>query len=112
MSDLAVVGPIGIRKHFLEKTCNVSEGHEHNYDHTTIVVRGRIKVTYSFMQNGVKVEGESKEFEAGEAIFIKADVYHTVKALEDNTMYMCVFSHRDFDGLVTQSYVGNQGAYQ
>jgi len=111
MSDLAITGPIGIRKHILEKVCNVSEGHEHNYDHTTIVVRGSVKVTYKYQKDGEMVEGETKEFLQGETIFIKADVWHTIKALEDNTIYMCVFSHRDFDGLVTQKYIGNQGAY-
>ena len=109
--DLAIVGPIGVRRHVLEKTCNESEGHEHNYDHTTIVIRGSIRVTYSYPKDGEIAAGESREFAAGELIEIKANVHHTIKALEDNTVYYCIFSHRDFDGLVTQKYVGNSQAY-
>ena len=110
--DLAIIGPIGVRRHVLEHVCEESQGHEHNYDHTTIVIRGRVKVTYSYPKDGEIVQGESREFEAGECIEIKANVHHTIKALEDNTVYLCVFSHRDFDGLVTQKYAGNASAYQ
>lgn len=112
MGDLTIVGPIGIRQHVLEHVCNESVGHKHNYDHTTIIIRGRVKVTYSYEKDGVIVEGESREFGQGEAIFIKANVNHTIKALEDNTVYHCVFSHRDFDGLVSQVYTGNTQAYK
>jgi quercetin dioxygenase-like cupin family protein len=110
--ELRQVGPIGFRRFVLEKTCNESEGHEHNYDHATIVVRGRIRVAYSYLnREGKEVKGETQEFCQGEVIEIKAKVRHTIKALDDNTVYLCVFSHRDFDGLVTQSYVGNTAAY-
>ncbi len=112
MSDpLKIVGPVGIREFHLESVCETHEGHEHNYDHATIVVSGRVKVTYSYAKDSQTVEGESREFEAGECIEIKAGVRHTVKALEPDTRYLCVFSHRDFGGLVTQSYVGNPKAY-
>lgn len=111
MSSLAIIGPIGYRKFTLEKVCESHAGHEHNYDHSTIVVKGSIKVIYSYIKDGELVEGESREFGAGEVVEIKAKVRHTIKALEPNTQYMCVFSHRDFDGLVTQKYIGNEAAY-
>src|SRR5262245_57708947 len=104
--DLAIIrdGPVGYRKFTLEKVCEANEGHKHNYDHVTIVIRGRIKVLYRYKQDGKLVEGESKEFGPGEVVTIKAEVHHTIKSLEPNSQYLCVFSHRDFDGLVTQSY--------
>lgn len=108
---LAIIGPIGARKFTLEKKCELNEGHQHNYDHVTIVIRGRVLVKYSYEDAGQKIEGESREFEAGEIITIKANVSHTIKALEDNSQYLCVFSHRDFDGLVTQKYAGNERSY-
>lgn len=109
--SLRLVGPVGIRGFHLEQACQAHEGHTHNYDHTTIVIAGRVKVTYRYERDGDLVEGETREFGPGEAIAIQADVHHTVKALEPGTHYLCVFSHRDFGGLVTQSYVGNQEAY-
>lgn len=114
MSDLAIVGPVGIRRMHLEHACEANIGHEHNYDHTTIVIRGRVRVLYRYVRDGQEVEGETAEFGPGETIFIRAKVRHTIKALTDDVVYMCVFSHRDFGGVVVESYeasMGNQRAY-
>lgn len=110
MPNLQVIGPVSLRTFDLEKKCQENEQHAHNYDHTTIVVAGGIKVFYEYEDKGETVKGESGEYHQGEAVCIKAGVRHTVKALVDNTKYMCIFSHRDLDGLITQSYVGNEGA--
>lgn len=110
--SLALVGPLGIRRELLEKTCQESVGHTHNYDHTTIVIRGRLQITYRQLQaDGTYAVIKTEEAAQGSAVFIAAETHHTLKALDDNTQYMCVFSHRDFDGLVTQTYVGNAKAY-
>lgn len=110
-AGLELVGPVGIRQIHLEKQCESHQGHQHNYDHTTVIIRGRVKVQYRYEKDGQTVEGESEEFGQGETIFIRKNVFHTIIALEDNTLYFCVFSHRDFDGIVTETYVGNQRAY-
>lgn len=112
LSPLAIAGPVGIRRGILEAVCEEDVGHEHNYDHLTIVLTGRLKVFYAFLQDGEAVEGESKAFSAGETVVILANVRHRLKALEQGTTYLCVFSHRDFDGLVTQAYEGNNSAFQ
>lgn len=111
MSDLIVNGPIAYRSFRLARVCEAHEGHTHNYDHATIVIRGRLKVRYRYERDGQLIEGESQEFGQGDVVTIKAGVYHTLKALEPNTLYHCVFSHRDFDGLVSQTYVGHDEAY-
>lgn len=108
---MTTIGPIAYRSYVLDHVCQESAGHEHNYDHVTIVIAGRIRVTYSWVEDtGNVVTGESREFHQGEVIHIKAKVRHTIKALVAPTKYLCVFSHRDFDGLVTESYVGNAAA--
>ena len=115
MSDVAILGPIAARRFHLEKACESHQGHEHNYDHTTIIIRGSVKVLYEYEHDGQTLRGESGEFGPGETIHIRAKVKHTIKALEDNTVYLCVFSHRDFDGVVVESYeasMGNQSAYE
>jgi quercetin dioxygenase-like cupin family protein len=111
MSAAVIVGPIGIRRFTLDSVCQESVGHEHNYDHVTIVISGRIRVKYRYVQDGKEIEGESREFGPGDPVTIKANVRHTIKALAPNTVYLCIFSHRDFEGLVTQTYVGNHEAY-
>lgn len=102
-----VVGPIQMRKFHLAKTCDADEGHQHHYDHALLVLRGRLKVSYRYEQDGKTVEGESREFGQGESLTVKADVFHTAKALEPDTLYACIFSHHDFDGQVVQTYTGN-----
>lgn len=111
MSDVLIRGPVGMRKFQLDKACDSNQGHEHNYDHVTLVLKGRVKVEYSWTENGKLIEGESREFSAGEDIIIKAKVRHNIIALEDGVLYTCIFSHRDFDGVVCQTYTGNQAAY-
>lgn len=111
MSRLSIIGPVGIRRCTLRQVCVENEGHEHNYDHVTVVISGRLLVKYSYVQHGQLVEGESKEYGPSEVVEIKANVRHTIKALVAGTQYMCVFSHRDFDGLVTQTYQGHDAAY-
>lgn len=108
--DIEVLGPIALRKFTLEKVCEASVGHQHNYDHVTFVQRGRIKVIYRLTPDGP--EQESREFGVGEMVLIKAQVSHTIKALEPGTQYACVFTHRDFDsGEAVQVYNGNAQAY-
>ena len=106
--DAALVGPIGVRRFVLEKKCHTGALHSHNYDHTTIVIHGRIQISMVVDD----VEQPSQEYSAGELVPIPAQSKHKIKALEDNSVYLCVFSHRDFEGLVSQWFVGNAAAYQ
>lgn len=111
MADLAITGPVGYRQFVLEHACEENAGHKHNYDHTTFVHRGSVRVTACKEQpDGTLAVVAEKEYTAGEFVYIPANLHHTIKALEDGTVYFCIFSHRDFDGLVTQKYAGNQAA--
>lgn len=100
---VSIVGPVGLDRFVLDKTCQTNELQAHNYDHATIVCRGALAAIIDGVQ--------SRRYESGEAIAIAAGKTHILKALEDNTVYVCAFSHRDFDGLVTQTYIGNEAAY-
>ncbi len=108
---LEINGPVGSRTFLLEAKCQVNEGHKHNYDHAMLVIRGRVKVFYRHEKDGKLVEGETEEFGQGKILTVMKDVHHTIKALEPNTLYFCLFSHRDFDGLVSESYTGNAESY-
>lgn len=107
--DLAIEGPVARRKFVLEHKCQESVGHTHNYDHSTVVVCGGIRVTIRDSADG-PVVSEQEYYPGSDLVFIANNKYHTIKALEDNTVYFCLFSHRDFNGLVTQKYMGNAGA--
>ncbi len=105
---LVLSGPVGFRRFHLERKCDTANIHEHNYDHSLLVLKGRVLVTvYDQFQNAVW----SQEYGWGERCPVAAGTVHMVKSLEDEAVFDCEFSHRDFDGIVSQRYVGNQLAY-
>jgi quercetin dioxygenase-like cupin family protein len=57
-------------------------GHAHTYDHDSYVVRGSIRAWAGDRDLGV--------FKAPASISIKAGVFHTYLAEEDDTIVMCV----------------------
>lgn len=91
-------------------------GHTHNFDHTSIVIKGAICVLF-VDESGVTID--SKVFIEGQWFLVKAKVRHFIECLENETMFLCVYSHRDAQGDVVQSYegpfkdsVGSDPAYQ
>lgn len=104
-----VLGPVAYRPFELDRVCQESIGHTHNYDHVTFVQSGALKVYYR--RPGEDEERESRVFRVGEFFLVKAEVLHRIKAVEPNTRYACVFTHRDFEGQVIQEYNGNEAAY-
>jgi hypothetical protein len=97
-----VVGPIAIRSVTLAHACDTCVSHEHAYDHTTIVITGRVRASYADVMDGPGVD--LGEFGPGELFPTLARRHHTIKALEPNTIYYCIFSHRDLNGLVVEKY--------
>lgn len=102
-----ILGPFQIRKFLLAKVCETDSGHQHHYDHVTVVIAGRVEVTAKWKENGEWIEAEPKVFCPGEFFNVKAEVFHKLKALDPQTQYVCMFSHRDFDGQIVQEYNGN-----
>jgi len=47
-----------------------------------------------------------RDFTAPSHCLIKADIEHEIVALEDSSLYWCVYSHRTPQGKVTQIYEG------
>ena len=63
-------------------------GHSHTYDHTSMLATGALRV----WEDG-KLVGD---FKAPTGIFIKAGVFHTFVALEDNTILYCIHNTHGF----------------
>ncbi len=61
-------------------------GHTHQFDHLTLLAKGKLKVT---------VEGEVTEFTAPHMIYIKKDKVHELVALTDDTVAYCIHALRD-----------------
>ena len=94
--DLGYFGNIWVRQNVLARAGNSCEGHKHHFDHVSLLTKGSVIV---------EVEGkEPKEFKAPTFIVIHKDYEHKFTALEDDTVWYCVFALRDLDGDVTEIY--------
>lgn len=105
-----ILGPVGVREMELPVPCQQNEGHLHNHDHTTFVMRGAVQVYYR--RAGEDVERQSVIYVAPARFAVLANTFHRIVALEPDTEYWCVFSHRDANGLVVEEYEGVEAAYE
>jgi quercetin dioxygenase-like cupin family protein len=98
--ELGYFGNIWVRQHVLERKEDKVPGHKHFFDHVTLLTKGKVEVT---------VEGkEPKQFTAPTFIVIKKEQEHKIVALEDDTIYYCVFALRNIDGEVIGDIYGEQ----
>lgn len=107
MKKTFVLGNIFIRPMPLPKAGMVVNGHKHNFDHATQVLRGSILVKAK-RPDGTVIE---RRFDAPDYFLVRADTEHEITALADNTLAWCVFSNRMPDGEVVQQYTGWEEAY-
>jgi quercetin dioxygenase-like cupin family protein len=71
-----------------EKAGDTEVGHTHQFDHLTLLAKGKLKVT---------VEGVASEFIAPHMIYIHKDKAHELEALADETVAYCIHALRDKD---------------
>lgn len=93
------VGNIWIRQNFFEKAGDTAGGHTHHHDHVSLLVKGSVSVQVGDLP--------VKEFVAPTYIVIKKNHKHKITALEDKTMFYCLYAMRDIDGNVVDIYQEN-----
>lgn len=71
-----------------EKAGDIEIGHTHQFDHLTLLAKGKLKVT---------VEGVPTVFTAPHMIYIKKDKVHELEAMTDETVAYCIHALRDGD---------------
>jgi len=92
--DLGFVGNIWVRQNTMEAIGDTNGGHAHQHDHVTLLVKGSVEVQVG--------EYPAKTFIAPTFIVIRKGLHHKFTALEDETIYYCVFALRDIDGDPTE----------
>ena len=65
---------------------DIEIGHTHQFDHLTLLAKGRLKVT---------VDGMVTEFTAPHMIYIRKDKIHQLEAITDETVAYCIHALRD-----------------
>lgn len=101
-----VSGNIFIRETPPMPAGGVVDGHKHNFDHTTYVVKGSFRIEHlnddgSIVRSVEKHSGQLKNW-----VLIKAGALHRLTALENNSIYHCIYSHRTPQGEIVQEYDG------
>lgn len=91
LPELGYYANIWVRQNFLERAGDTNGGgHKHKFNHVSLLTQGKVLV---------EVEGHPpKEFSAPTFIIIRKEHNHKFTALEDNTLWYCVFALRDLDG--------------
>jgi hypothetical protein len=107
-----IAGNLFIRPNRLARAGDKTAGHAHNFDHVSIVFRGRVHVRATLPDGRVIERDFGMDDPNGRHFLVKADVLHEITALEDDTEYWCVYSHRQPNGDVIQHYDGWDEAYR
>jgi hypothetical protein len=91
--DLGYFGNLWVRQNVLQKAGDYTSGHYHYFDHVSLLAKGSVEVN---------IEGfPPKTFVAPTFIVIRKEYAHSFKALEDDTLWYCVFAIRGEDGEVS-----------
>lgn len=93
-----VSGNVFIRPMHLRAVGEKIIGHTHNFDHTSIVFKGVVRIK-AVLPDGRLVEREFGEGRATRHALIKAGVSHEIEALTEDAEVWCVYSHRIPQGL-------------
>lgn len=103
-----VSGNIFVRPNVMLTAGDIVNGHAHNFDHTTIVFSGAIRIKRTLADG----KEQSQEIAAPGHCLILAGVEHEITALLDNTVFWCVYAHREPQGEVAQEVTGWHEAYE
>lgn len=107
-----VSGNIFIRPMVFPTIGHVVEGHEHNFDHTTYVVRGTLRFEMIDPATGTVLRAIDKKASDGQNwVLVRAGCWHRITALEENSLGHCIYAHRNPQGDVVQAYDGWAEAY-
>ena len=94
--ELGYFGNIWVKQNVLENAGEYFDGHEHKFDHVTLLVSGKVNVQIK--------DFEPKEFVAPTFIVIRKEHQHKITALVDGTIYYCIYALRDLDGNVMEIF--------
>jgi hypothetical protein len=96
--ELGYFGNIWVRQNNFPHIGDSHAGHQHKFDHVTLLARGSVRV---------EVDGyEPKEYTAPTFMIMRKDKNHKMTATSPDTIYYCVFALRDIDGEVVDPVYG------
>lgn len=85
LTSIGCVANLYSRMMHFKNVGDIEHGHRHQFDHLTLLAKGRLKVT---------VDGSVSEFSAPHMIYIKKEKLHELVALESDTVAYCIHALR------------------
>lgn len=73
--------------------------HAHDFPHATLIIAGEFDVTVG--------DAQPRRMLAGETVAVPAHAEHTLIARRDGSQYVCCWPHRNWQGEIVDTYVGN-----
>jgi quercetin dioxygenase-like cupin family protein len=107
-----ISGNIFIRPMEFAQAGDVVDGHAHNFDHTTYVVRGAVRIEQLGEDGAVLRAVEKRASDGHNWALIKAGAIHRITALDDNSLAHCIYAHRTPQGEIVQQYDGWLASYE
>lgn len=101
-----ISGNIFIREMLFGDIGFVVDGHTHNFDHTTYIVRGAVRIEQLDADGSVVRTIDKRATDGHNWVLIKAAVKHRLTALEPHSLGHCIYSHRNGQADVVQDYDG------
>lgn len=99
-------GNIFIREMIFNKAGDTVQGHTHNFDHTTYVAKGGLRIESLNDDDSVRDSADHYATDGLAWFLIKAEVKHRITALEDGSIGHCIYSHRTPQGEIVQEWTG------
>lgn len=87
----------------------VVEGHEHKFDHVTIIIEGPVLVEE--LDATAKQRVRAVNCQSGDFVLIKAGTFHRLTRLGERAWAICAYAHRTPQGDVVQERTGWEDAY-
>jgi quercetin dioxygenase-like cupin family protein len=84
------------------------EGHQHNYDHITYLIQGKVVMGWRVRPEDAYTE---EVFQAPSQILVRKGTFHRFTSLTDDVILHCVYAIRDTDGNFTPSWDGSRKPY-
>lgn len=108
-----VIGNFMRRLNPLPKKGDITGNHEHHFDHMSFVANGSIRVVARDLVGNILWENDFVARDpVRDCFLVKKEVRHEITALEDDTLFYCMYSHRTPQGDVVQEYTGYEAAYR
>lgn len=106
-----VSGNVYIREMRFDKAGDQVHGHAHNFDHTTYVAAGALRIEELATDGAVFRSVEKRATDGRNWVLIKAGTMHRITSLMDGSLGHCIYSHRSPMGDVVEHYDGWPPAY-